>query len=530
MDKKKNPKRKPPAGKKEKKPVNKKLILIITAAVLAVAAAITVLTVKVIIPRKQEREALYPETALYKGKRVPEEYVAYLEGADRERAELCEKDGVAMTIGDYEIPAAELEMAYYDIYFHFLMNVFYDNYDDSIDYTNFPIEKFPEESKMADGTLWSDYFMGLAKDNLRRFYVIFDTALKEGFIPTREQCEEIGFSIANNKKYAEKFENGVEELLEKSYCPEVTENIFSAYSIRLGYSTQFFNEKSEEIKEKISQQEIDQKIKGREFKYKLFEGRVCKLPAGAAGYEGLKTESEYLDYCNKINSAVKDYDAEKDTQASYAQYKNASAYFSDELLDYMYSPERKAGEISAFKDKDAEYLIYVEKPGRYENSYEAIVYYEAYNDEKGRESFDNSYKKWVDGGADEERLDFMCQSIMNQTAKIPFGRVTVRPGDVNFEVDRWANEPGRKNGDYKKFESEYLGVIVYFISDNKEDTDDRYYMSQEIAEEKYDEKYLPDIPKYEIKENKEIIATIPPMAHDAMTENINLLNNTASQY
>lgn len=96
------------------------------------------------------------------------------------------KNTIAMTVGDHSLNAVELNYFYMEIVNSFCNEYYYYIYYYGMIDVNKPLNEqyFDEEAK----TTWADYFLGVAKENIKSTYLLCDLAKENGFtLPEAEQ-------------------------------------------------------------------------------------------------------------------------------------------------------------------------------------------------------------------------------------------------------------------------------------------------------------------------------------------------------
>lgn len=99
------------------------------------------------------------------------------------------RNTVAITVGDHQLSAVELNYFYVEIINNFCNDYYYYIYYYGMIDTAKPLNEqyFDEEN----GTTWADYFLSLAENNIKSTYMLYDLAVAEGTTLTDDQKENL---------------------------------------------------------------------------------------------------------------------------------------------------------------------------------------------------------------------------------------------------------------------------------------------------------------------------------------------------
>ena len=113
------------------------------------------------------------------------------------------KNTIALTVGDHQLNAVELNYYYTEI-----VNQFYSEYYYYILYlgmidTKKPLNEqyYDEEKKVT----WADYFLGVAEDGIKSTYMLCDLAEKEGFTLSKEEQNYLTTMRQSIEDYAKQY-------------------------------------------------------------------------------------------------------------------------------------------------------------------------------------------------------------------------------------------------------------------------------------------------------------------------------------
>ena len=527
---------------REPKPEKKRIItpkrVLIVLLVAVCVAALSFLSVKFIIPKAKQALGIEPKTnytyVKYGKGKLPSELVEMLNAAGTAEDNACTQYGTALTIGNREISYPTMVMAYIDVYNRELLPAYenYTNYGYFPD--NFPIQMYPEYLDYSDDTTWSEHLINEASDYLAQHFYLFDKALEEGYRADDSTIETIINQYESINDYASNYDNGVQGLLEANYAEGVTYESYAGYIIMQLFAESYSESLKTDLSQEVTESEVESHIKGNEINYQVFCGYIYPITGGSEGYDKVTTKDEFFSFAIK-DQGDEDYDAENGTLAYYTSYETVSKAYGDIVANYVFSSDRKAGEVGYVDNGKYTFLVYVDEPAHFETSVSCVFYYQFYSstDESTvateKETYAKTYDEWVAAGATKEGLISICDSNTAAYDSFPYGETDMRVNSFHVDIDKWLRDPSRKEGDYKIFYLDNNVAIVYFEKVNSDDYDYLETCKDEIAEEKFDEKYSCEGDKlYTTTLNEDMLSDIYSDAHDPINNLVGIVLGTTS--
>lgn len=526
--------------KSEKKRIITFKRVIIVLLIAACVAALSFISIKFIIPKAKQALDIEPETnytyVKYGKGKLPSELADMLKAAGTAEKSACDKYGTALTIGNRSISYPTMVMAYIDAYNREFLPAYenYSNYGYFPD--NFPIQMYPEYVDYSDDTTWSEYLINEASNYLAQHFYLFDKALEEGYMADDSTIENIINQYESLNDYASSYDNGVQGLLEANYAEGVTYESYAGYLIMQLFAESYSESVKDDLSEEITESEIEDHIEGNEINYQVFCGYIYPITGGSEGYDKVTTKDEFFSFAIK-DQGDEDYDAENGTLAYYTSYETVSKAYGDIVADYVFSADRKAGEIGYVDNGKYVFLVCVDEPTHFETSVSCVFYYQFYSstDEDTmateKEEYTKTYDEWVAAGATKDGLISICDSNPTTYDSFPYGETNMRVNTFHVDVDKWLRDPSRKEGDYKIFYLENNVAIAYFEKSNPDDYDYFETGKEEIAEEKFDEEYSCEGNElYTTTLNEDMLSDIYSDAHDPINNLVGVVlgTNTSS--
>lgn len=484
----------------QKKPA-KGIIIAAVALLLAAATAVAVFLVKkgegsgtpttepVVTVDNNGSQYSYAE---YKGTKMPVEFVEILNQAELDRAEMCEKYGVALEIGDREISLPEFVMYYYDAYYLQTESVNYSIEQTGQNRTGYDLSLLPDEQQHpTEDYTWAEKFTLDVIDNMTNNYSIFDMAVEAGTELDSFSISEVFGTCDMVDERAEKDKITPEEVMANTYCEGLTPAIYKAREIMVAYAQAYENNKYGELYNGYSEFEVEKAYEESDGSYDVARLRVYPIEGEYNEAEALavSNEKEFLAYAQK-NYPRDNYDAEFATECGYITKEKVSSVYGEEVGEWAFAEGRKKGDIALVEGMLFRYLVYVDTPAFLSTSCNIMTVTAAYEDYMTEEERAEIYKqkeeeylKWKNGEATKE--SFLAYSDNAGGA----GEETVRIGDYYFEFDNWIHNPERKSGDSAIIDSAAGVCIVYYVGKNADDYDWNDKVRDELALEDIRELY-----------------------------------------
>lgn len=464
-------------------------VALFSGIAIVLAIAITLSTIYIVIPLIRGENKSEYEFAYYKGARMPKEFVEVLERADVQKIVVCDRYGVAIEFNGHSISGPELAMVYYDVF----SKKFVEEKTHIATYgtplSDFPTREMPETVLHSEGRTWEQEILSQAQNEIRRYYYFFDEALKENFILSDNQ---IANTIYAYRSTLETATSSADDMAANCYPPGITYDIYAAACIMRGYAFYYSSSLKDEISKKISEKEVGKWLDSKDLDYRIFRGRIAPLEDESDAWKSIKSSDEFRDY---IVEHYADGSVDFLSDFRFATHGDISSAFGNEVADFAFSDDRKAGEIIKFKAYDSYFILFCEEPAHYENSVDILVMSRTFRGqteetiEEEKEFAQSIYDRWVNEGQLYEGLFDLSPIFIDGFSEYKNGEVTARVGDYPLEITEWIFDDNRKKGDHKLFMGEGMCFIVYYRGDNPEDSDKDFYGRLKMVEEKYEEKY-----------------------------------------
>ncbi|MBE6821247.1 MAG: hypothetical protein E7516_09390 [Ruminococcaceae bacterium] len=480
------------AAKEKKSPKG----IIIAAVALLLAAAIIVAVVLIRKdggtqnPSGTEIETLANDGgqytyAKYKGSSLPVEFVEILNKAEADSAAACKNRGVVLEIGDREISVPEFVMYYYDEYSYKVQSAQYSIQQTGANRTGFELDILPsEQASINSGETWEETFIEDAIAKMRDVYMIFDLALKEGTKLDVIAIAEILQNIDMIESAAEGENTTADESLASFYGEGMTAAMYFARDIMMYYANAYETEKMVKMSESYTEKQLNEVIEHDKHDYTVFLGRVYMIEGeyNEAEATAITNEQEFLAYASK-NYPMEGYDAESMTKCVYTDRETISSAYGEEVGAWIFNDARKAGDIAVVQGALFTYLCYIEQPPHLATSRNIITclqeYPETVSEEEKENLYNNIFKKYDEW----KKNDGTQQGFLDMSMTLGgTGETAVRAEEYYYEVSEWIFDPVRRPGDHEIIDTEAGCVAVYYVGNNEEDFDWKYYAGVKRSE------------------------------------------------
>ncbi len=478
-----------PVTKEKKSPKG----VIIAAVALLIAAAIIVAVVLIRKdsgtqnPSDTEIETLANDGgqytyAKYKGSSLPVEFVEILNKAEADSAAACKNQGVVLEIGDREISVPEFVMYYYDEYSYKVQSAQYSIQQTGANRTGFELDSLPsEQGSINKGETWEETFVEDAVTKMKEVYMLFDLALKEG---TKLDVITIGGLIQNFdmiESDAQGKGTTADESLSDFYGEGMTAAMYFARDIMMYYANAYETEKLAKMSESYTEKQLNEVIEHDKHDYTVFLGRVYLIEGeyNEAEAAAVTNEEEFLAYAIK-NYPFEGYDAESMTKCVYTTRETISGVYGEEVGNWIFNDARKAGDIAVVKGALFNYLCYIEQPPHLATSRNIITCLREYSETMSQEEKENLYNE-IFGKYDEwKKNDGTQQGFLDMSMALGgMGETTVRAEEYYYKISDWIFDPVRRPGDHEIIDTEAGCVAVYYVGNNEEDFDWKYYAASD---------------------------------------------------
>lgn len=512
-----------------KKPV-KGIIIAAVALLLVAAVVLTVVLIKknndtdngdvtkpIVTLGNDGGQYTYAE---YKGSSLPVEFVEVLNQAEADSNAALKKYGAALELGDREISMPEFVLYYYDQISLQNQKVEYAIQQTGENRTGYDKSVLPNDQKaLGEDYTWAEKFTLDAIDVMTEIYAKFDSALKAG---TKLDVMTVSTTISNYNRidtYGQSDGKTIDQLLVEVYCEGLTPAMFKAREIMIAYADRYEIEKKSELQNGYTDAEIEAKFNEDKNAYSRIIGRVYPIEGEyiESVVSKIKTEQEFLDYAQS-NSPYEDYNAEVRTRCNLIDREKISSVYGQEVGEWMFSDERKAGDIAVVEGMLYKYLVYIEKTPFLTTSCNVITYISEYDetmtDEDKAELFKTAqtlYDEWKAGGSKKE--DFVNMSLESGGQ----GEITARVEEYYYQVGEWMFDSSRKPGDNVLIDTEVGCCMVYYVGNNEDDYDWKANIPKDMGSEEYENMYESNVRRnYFSKRNEKIMDT----AYDEVNERL----------
>lgn len=453
------------------------------------------------------------EYVLYRGLRMPKEVAEMLNQAEKDNAEVCEKYGVAVRVGDRAVSRPMFELYYNYISADKTLESLSMDLNGKTNTTGFDYNLAPDEqeypgSKDPDYT-WADKFTDDTIEDLQFYFAAFDGAIETQLQLTDGHFQRMIYEYEYVNTYAEGNGQTVEEYLEERSGEHVTYEMYVAFEIMRYYAGIYQEQELEKHKAEVSQAQIDQfykdykdtltRVKARIFPIETYEYDEAELKT-------LRTEADFLNYATRVTNRA-GYDAEIVTRCWWVSYDSIAQTYGTDVADWIFLEKRTPGEIGLVDGAIFPCLIYIDTLP-YETTSRQVVLYEYVNNydptpeelEKSKSFAEEIQQTFLDGGGTKEAA---LKLVEDNTAY----NLAVSVTDYSFDVTKWLFADDRKPGDYTTINTTEASYFIYYLNDNPEDYDWVDVALGSIGAEAYDSAFAERVEKnYEAEKYNKTIA------------------------
>ncbi len=486
-------------------------------------------------------------------------------------AGVIERFATAVEIGDNKVSAAEYnyyytaqyqQMASYaDYYAQNGMNI---GFDSSVA----PDEQNSTE-KDADGNpiTWADSFKKTSVNYAQTVLSYYSEAVKAGYELSEDEQKEINETIESYREEAATNNYSLNAYLRESFGPGFNEKAFKKQLEMETLAKNYSTDKASELNEGITAEEIkaeyDANRKNYDYadiRYYAFtfttltaqenETKEALETRQKAANAAIETEAKAI--FDKLTdeasfkaaiTAYKNKDAKEATDKDYTTLSELATYnsfvtaTSEKAADWAFDTARKAGDKTMITGEKAVYIIFSVKPVYAMNSVDVrhcLIEFEAEDSENVTDAEKQAtytkakalFDEWAAGEKTEETFAKFATENTADTGSAENGGLYegIRISDNYVEAfEDWSFDPARKAGDTGIVETEYGYHIMYFVSDNTDDTDwensIRTTKGNE-ALEKYEEALFAEDGEYAIKEHSTWINKVSKDFCDKIRKNL----------
>lgn len=484
---------------------------------------------------------------------------------------VIERFATAVEIGETKLSAAEFnyyysaqhqQMAYYS-------QMYQSNYGYSIGYDTSvaPDEQNSTETdEEGNAITWAEAFKKSAVEYAQTVVAYYEEATAAGYELSEDEKAEINETIETYREEAASSNYSLNAFLRETFGPGFNEKTFRKQLEMEAIAQNFSADKSSELSNAIADEEVLKEYEANKKNYNYVDVRYYSIPfetlkanegetdaalAERQKAENAKAEAEAKAVLEKITddasfvAAVKTAEEDKDTSVltKISTYDSLVASTSEKAGDWAFDNARKAGDKTVITGEKGAYVIYVIKPSYAMNSVDVrhcLVQFDSETEEVTDTQKQAAYKEakalldeWLAGDKTEESFAAMVTKSTDDTASAESGGLYegIRTTDSYVEAfEAWSFDDSRKAGDTGIVETEYGYHIMYFVSDNTDDTDWESAIREAKGSEAmttYQEELFAEDGKYVIVEHSNWIDKIAKEFCDKIRKN---LAYSASQY
>ena len=397
---------------------------------------------------------------------------------------------IALTVGDHEITAVELNYYYVE-----MIDSFYQDYAYIIS-TMLDLKK-PLSQQIFDeatGQTWAEYFLQCSIDNVRSTYALCDAAEAAGFTLNQSDLNSVELVIDALNGYAKTAGKEVDDCMEELFGKGASVDSYREYYRRNilanSYYSHYYNslEYSTKALFEFDQQDIS---RFNSYSYALYYLPVSKFASEAeakAAADRVQAGS-YADAA-AFNEALASQAGQTDAKAT--EYTNQlHTAISTDYSDWLSCTDRKLGDVGIFPamtDSVAEgyyLLLYLGTENnrfRLKNVRHILVIPEGgtYNSLTGKTEY--TIREMAGAAVEAKAIleqwksfnmpteDYFA-SLANQYSDDGNGTTgglyeDVYPGMISTAFTDWCYDEERKPGDVEPIETEYGYHIMYFVGDS----------------------------------------------------------------
>lgn len=467
--------------KERKKEKVMKAIIAASASVLA-AAIIILLAIFVIKPavekkkiekEKEQTTAYVPEKqdgeyGEYMGCRMPLEFANLLNQGDADTEAACRESGVAAEIGGHKLSVPEYALYYYRTEIDQLTKAVKSVSERGQNLTGFDPSKAPSAQKyIKDEITWQQKLTDNFTAEIERNYFLFDEAIKAGFVPDEETLNGIleffEYLAMSTGGY-----NSLDDFISSNYFEGLTFAMFAKKEIISGFAEAYANSLRRNKAESYSKNFVDGIFNNSPKKYKSVTVNILPIENKDSVDEAKKVKnfSEFCAFAKKeVNSDG--FDPKVHTESYEVMYDDISDYYGYTVADWIFSPERKAGDTGVVAGAIYNCLISLNELPKVTHSRDILAFKIDSDESKAIDDAfieaEGIYKEL--GG--EKMAEEAFRTYLSENS--PEYELTVFVGTFENELDKWVHSADRKQGDSICFKGENSAYIIMFIKDNPED-------------------------------------------------------------
>ena len=259
------------------------------------------------------------------------------------------RNTVAMTIGEHELSAVEVNYFYIDA-----INTYVNNYSSYISYiidTKSPLNSASNTDK--DGSSWADKFLDMAIENIKSTYQLYDMAVKAGFKLEETESKGIDTMMSNLEIYAKYYGyDSADVYLRSMYGNGANSESYRAYYEICTIADCYYTEYQDSLEfdaEALRNHEADKMWQYNSYTYAYYYfNHNTFLEGGTKGADGKTT---YSDEEKAAAAEVARQMAEKIAAGEYADLDAFDKAINALMTEYMGTKDDKKEEDTTTGDK-----------------------------------------------------------------------------------------------------------------------------------------------------------------------------------
>ena len=434
------------------------------------------------------------------------------------------KNHVAITVGDHELTAVDLNYYYIDA-----INNYYSQYGSYLSYMGLNVNK-PLDTQVYDSTTgqsWADAFLTMAEGTIKSTYALYDLAMKENFKLSEEDEKSIDSTFSTLELYAMYYGyNNVDGYLRAVYgngassetyreytrVALVAETFYAEYADSLDYSNEDIrNYESANNNEKYknftsftyatyylnySKWTPSKDANGKDITYTDAQKNEARAEAKKAAE--MLANGNYADL-DAFDAAIKALEINKNATSGITCSRNEDLLYTsisnEEFQKWLTEEGRKEGDLAVIENATGEgdskvingyYVIRFgsinENKFALKNVHHILIGFEGgkYNSTTGQTTYTDAekkaaldkaekiYKEWKESGASLDSFKDLAAEHSTDTGSKENGGLyeNVYPGQMVEKFEEFCYDENRKPGDTGIVESTYGYHIMYFAGDS----------------------------------------------------------------
>ncbi len=431
---------------------------------------------------------------------------------------MTRRNTVAMTIGDHELNAVEVNYFYIDA-----VNAYVQQYSSYISYILDTSKPLNEQIPSGETVTWAQKFLDMAKDNIKSTYQLYDLAVEKGHKMTDDEKKSVDTLINNLSLYATYYGyKDAEHYLRDVYGNGADVESYRTYNEVLAMATSYYSAYADSLEfddEDLRKFEEDKYSDYCSYTYVSYYLNASKFREGgekddkgnitytedekqaaiekAKNYADKLVEGEYADQA-ALDEAIKALDFNKDNKNPTLSSLNKNVLNSKLntlIKEWITSEDRKAGDMTVIANESGTgdskvvngyYVIRFEEAS--DNTYKlkdvrhCLIKFEGgkYNSTTGTTTYTDAEKKaaklkaekllaeWEKGDKSEESfIELVKKNSKDGNAKDGGLYEDVYPGWMVEAFEDWCYDEKRQTGDYGLVETEYGWHIMFYVGESE---------------------------------------------------------------